>query len=155
MQRLRNPIVASAGVLYADKRKLRLAGIAAPEFEARCGEAAATWPCGRMARAALRRFVHGRAIDCELPPGAEAIPDLADCRVGSQSLSEWLVAEGWAAGDGSHYAELDAKARAAKLGIWSDARPGGEELGFADQPGEPASSPDSALATSERVSGTP
>jgi endonuclease YncB( thermonuclease family) len=156
VERLRNPIVTSAGVLYAEKRKIRLAGIVAPEFEARCGEAAATWPCGRMARAALRQHVHGRAIDCELSPGADAIPDPADCRVGSESLAAWLVAQGWAAGDGPRYAALDAKARTAKLGIWSADRPGGEDLDFADQPGAVAeSSPDSALEIKERVSGTP
>jgi hypothetical protein len=40
------PIVAAAGMIEADQRKLRLDGIAAPEPAENCGEGALAWPCG-------------------------------------------------------------------------------------------------------------
>ena len=51
--RLNRPIVIDGRHAQVRGREIRLAGIAAPDFEERCGEGAAAWPCGRMARAAL------------------------------------------------------------------------------------------------------
>jgi endonuclease YncB( thermonuclease family) len=126
MQRLYRPIVVSAGVVKAREREIRLAGIDAPAFAERCGEGAAAWPCGRMARAALRRFIRGRAIECEIPAEADALPDAARCEVGGTDISAWLVEQGWAqsaADSGEPYAEFEEKARTEKLGVWSDGRP--------------------------------
>ena len=150
-QRLFNPIIASAGVIRARGREIRLAGIVAPEFEARCGQAASKWPCGRMARAALRRFVRGRAIECAIPAGAAAIPDAAECSVAGQDLAGWLVAQGWAKRDGDRYAEIEAAAREQRLGLWGDGRPDAHAVTAAGL----ESAPDSALAIRPRVSDTP
>jgi endonuclease YncB( thermonuclease family) len=122
-ERLFNAIVVSAGALKAKDREIQLAGIAAPEFEERCGEGAAAWPCGRMARAALQRFIRGRAIECEIPPGADKLPDPATCAVGGENVSEWLVARGWAKRSGAPFEDAENKAREAKLGVWSKRRP--------------------------------
>jgi endonuclease YncB( thermonuclease family) len=116
-----NVIVLSAGTLKAGDRTIHLAGVAAPEFKRRCGAAAAAWPCGRMARAALRRLIRGRAVECDLPAGmAGAVA--ARCRVAGEDLSAWLVAQGWAA-DGEEHAAAEAAAREARLGLWGDGRP--------------------------------
>ena len=152
--RLNRPLVTDAGALRSGGRDIRLAGIAAPGFEERCGEGAEAWPCGRMARAALARLIRGRAIECALPEGAEAIPDPADCRVGGQSLSAWLVAQGWARAADPAYAEAEANARAGLLGIWAAERPGGA-LPAAQPAGVAASAPESDLAINARVSGMP
>jgi endonuclease YncB( thermonuclease family) len=122
-ERLFNPIVIAAGTIKARNREIHLAGIAAPDFEKMCGQGATAWPCGRLARAALRSFIHSRAIECEIPPGADKIPDPADCLVAGDSMSEWLVAHGWAKRRGDHYAAVESIARQAKLGLWSDKRP--------------------------------
>lgn len=122
-ERLYQPIVLAAGLLRARERQVRLAGIAAPEFDARCGEGASAWPCGRMARAALRSFIRGRAIECEVPAGAKEIPDLALCNVGGQNISEWLIAQGWAKRTGEDFGNAEDAARNAKLGLWGDGRP--------------------------------
>ena len=123
-ERLYNPVVTAAGLIKARGRDIRLAGIAAPDFEVRCGEGTAAWPCGRMARAALRRFVRGRAIECIVPAGAAEIPDPAECRVaGGEDLAAWLVAQGWARANDATYEALEAKAREEKLGLWAEARP--------------------------------
>ena len=99
-ERLFNPIVVGAGTLKTRDGEIHLAGIAAPEFEAMCGEKPAAWPCGRMARAALQSFIHRRAIECTIPAGADKIPDPASCQVGGDDMSEWLVAQGWAKRNG-------------------------------------------------------
>lgn len=123
-QRLFNPIVIAADTIKVRGRDIHLAGIDAPGFNARCGAGAAAWPCGRMARAALRRFIRGRAIECEVPAGAEAIPDPATCRVAGDDIAQWLVAQGWAKPAGDRYGEERDAARDANLGLWSNGRPG-------------------------------
>jgi endonuclease YncB( thermonuclease family) len=122
-ERLFNAIVISAGTIKARNQEIRLAGIAAPDFEQRCGEGATAWPCGRMARAALQRFIRGRAVDCELPAGADTLPDPATCAVGGENVSEWLVAQGWAKRSGEPFEDAEKNAREAKLGLWSESRP--------------------------------
>jgi endonuclease YncB( thermonuclease family) len=122
-ERLFSPIVVAAGTIRARDRDIHLAGIAAPEFEARCGEEAKAWPCGRMARAALRSFIRGRAIECTIPAGADAIPDPAQCQVGGDDISEWLIAQGWAKRSGEAFEAAEKKAQDAKLGLWGDGRP--------------------------------
>jgi endonuclease YncB( thermonuclease family) len=159
-ERLFNPLVTSAGVLKVREREINLAGVNAPHFEERCGEGA-TWPCGRMARAALRRFIRGRAIECAVPAGAEAIPDPASCSVAGVDLSRWLVAQGWAKQANSDLAALERQARDGKRGMWADVRPdfmtralpGLQPVYFAAGVGP--SSPDSAAPMRARLSGTP
>jgi endonuclease YncB( thermonuclease family) len=150
-ERLYSAVVVDAGRIRAREQDIHLAGIAAPDFEARCGEGTAAWPCGRVARAALRRFIRGRPIECVVPPGAEDIPDPAQCSVGGTDLSHWLVAQGWARNDGDGYAALEDSARTAKLGVWGGGKTGPQ----AAEAAPPASAPDSAWPISDRVSSTP
>ncbi len=122
-ERLFNPIVVAAGTLKLRDREIHLAGIDAPAFETACGEAAARWPCGRVARAALRSFIHGRAIECAIPEGADRIPDPAACMVGGEDISQWLVAQGWAKRHGDAFADAEKAAMQARLGLWGSQRP--------------------------------
>jgi endonuclease YncB( thermonuclease family) len=154
VQRLYSPVIIAAGKIRAGKRAIGLAGVDAPDFAERCGAGAAAWPCGRMARAALRRFVRGRAMECEIPKGATEIPDPARCKVAGQDLSQWLVAQGWARSAGDAYATAEEAARALKLGLWGERRPDSQPAA-ALVAGAPASSPARALAISDRVSPTP
>lgn len=123
MERLFSPIVVAAGAIKVRNREIHLAGISAPEFDKTCGKGATAWPCGRLARSALRSFIRGRAIECHVPEGADKIPDPATCVVGGDDISEWLVAQGWAKRSGDAFQEAENKARDAKLGLWSDGRP--------------------------------
>ena len=131
-ERLFNPMVLGAGTLKTRDGDIHLAGIAAPEFEAMCGEKPAAWPCGRMARAALQSFIHRRAIECTIPAGTEEIPDPASCQVGGDDISEWLVSQGWAKRNGERFGDEESKARDAKLGIWSPVRPGAQSTAVAN-----------------------
>lgn len=121
---LYKPVVISAGVIRARDIEIRLAGIAVTEPERSCGEGASAWPCGRVARTALRRFIRGRAIGCEIPPGADAIPNPAHCFVGVDDIAEWLVAQGWAKRSGSDYSDAEKAAHDGKLGLYAESRPG-------------------------------
>lgn len=123
-ERLFRVIVVSAGTLKLPDREIRLAGIAVPDFETRCGEGAAAWPCGRMARAALQRFIRARAVECEVPAGAEDVPDATRCSVAGADIAEWLVERGWAKPDGDAYRAIGDTAEEAGLGLWSPTRPG-------------------------------
>jgi endonuclease YncB( thermonuclease family) len=149
-ERIFNPVIESAGLIVAGDREIRLAGIDALEIDATCGESA--WPCGTMARAALRRFIRGRAIECEVPAGAAEIPDSAVCGVAGQDISEWLVGQGWAEATVADYIGIEMSAREDGFGLWSAGRPDVQEDVAA---GEPDSSPESALAINSRVSATP
>jgi endonuclease YncB( thermonuclease family) len=144
-ERLFSAIVVAAGRIRAREQDIHLAGLVAPDFQARCGEGEAAWPCGRVARAALRRFVRGRAIECVVPPGAEAVPERADCSVAGTNLSEWLVAQGWARKDGDRYAALEERARE-RQGSASGA-PARMPAQLAGQAAEVAGGPDAAPAS--------
>jgi endonuclease YncB( thermonuclease family) len=102
-ERLFNPVVVSAGAIKVGDDEIRLAGIAVTEPDKSCGEGASAWPCGRLARAALRSFIRGRAIECEIPAGADEVPSPARCLVAYDD---------------------DAKAaRDEKLGLFAESRP--------------------------------
>jgi endonuclease YncB( thermonuclease family) len=153
-ERLLRPTVEAAGLVVSGKRAIRLAGIQAPGPDQTCGEGASAWPCGRMARAALRRFVRGRAVECDIPAGADTIPDPARCVVAGVDLSGWLVAQGWARHDSDSYAALETAARDGRRGMWSTARPGTQPAVTATR-GPAARAPESAPPMSSRVSGIP
>lgn len=123
MERLFNPVVVSAGTIAVGGRDIHLAGVAAPDSAQSCGEGSTAWPCGIMARAALRRFVRARAIECEVPAGAGEVPDRATCHVGGQDIAAWLIAQGWAKRTGDRYEDQEMAARDAELGLWSKTRP--------------------------------
>jgi endonuclease YncB( thermonuclease family) len=76
-----------------------------------------------VARAEVRSFIRGRAIECQVSTGADAIPDPATCLVGGDNISEWLVAQGWAKRNGDAFADAEDNAKKLHLGIWSDRRP--------------------------------
>ena len=122
LERLYNPVVVSAGAIKVGDDEVRLAGIAVTEPDKSCGEGASAWPCGRLARAALRSFIRGRAIECEIPAGADAIPNPARCLVGGEDISAWLAAQGWAEADGAYGDDAKA-ARDEKLGLFAESRP--------------------------------
>jgi endonuclease YncB( thermonuclease family) len=156
-ERLALPVIETVGLLRAGTKTVRFAGINAPAADAVCG-AEKTWPCGRMAKAALQRFLRGRSVECAVSPDnapAEAAtqPEETDCAVGGVDIARWLVAEGWAKPSGRFEAEGEMARRAGK-GLWSETRP---DISADAQTAQaaPASSPDRAMDMSLRVSGMP
>ncbi|MBZ8133874.1 thermonuclease family protein [Afifella sp. IM 167] len=121
-EKLFRPVAVSAGRLKAREAEVALAGIDAPAPEATCGDD--NWPCGQMARAALRRLIRARAVDCVVPAGERKLPAATECRLGETELGEWLVRRGWARAAAERYRKAEDDARQEKLGIWSPTRPG-------------------------------
>ena len=115
----------------------------------------------------MRQLIRRRAVDCEVPDGAQKLPERALCRVGGTDLSQWAVEHGWAKADGLHYADAEKQARTARLGVWAETRPGPQVADVAAMtspagssvavapPDAAASSPDRDLLINDRVSGTP
>ncbi len=115
---LLRPTVENAGVLSFGKRRLQIVGVIATPADKSCGSEGREWPCGMMAKTALRLFLRNRTIDCDLP--SDAWQDMARtaCRLGQQDIGTWLVENGWAeAQPGSPLAAAGEKAKQAKEGI--------------------------------------
>ena len=121
---IRHATFSAAGLLAKDSGSIRLIGVVATALDAQCGSGQGLWPCGRVARAALQRFVRGRAIECRRPESDQVADDLAQCSVGGKDIGKWLVSQGWARAEGSNYADVEQTARDEKRGIWSPFRPG-------------------------------
>jgi len=103
--------------------RVRLWGIDAPELNQTCLRGGQAWACGRDAARALDRLVVGRTVTCIVivrDPLRRMI--VGDCTLGGQSLSRWMVANGWAAvnrGQTDVYVKEEDEARAARRNIWS------------------------------------
>jgi endonuclease YncB( thermonuclease family) len=115
---LLRPAVENAGVISFGKHRLQIAGVIATPAEKSCGSQGKQWPCGMMAKTALRLYLRNRTVDCDLPSDAWEDMASAACRLGQQDIGTWLVENGWAeAQPGSPLAAAGEKARQAKAGI--------------------------------------
>ena len=102
--------------------RVRLEGIDAPEQEQTCGKAwFGTWKCGHEATQHLVRLVRDRTVQCD-SSGTDAYGRmLAVCVTEGLNINADMVRNGlaWAFIKYSQrYVEIEAEARAAKLGIW-------------------------------------
>jgi hypothetical protein len=101
---------------------VRLFGVDAPETGQSCGDASGgQWDCGAAARARLEALIDAGEVACAAVERDRHGRVVARCAAGGLDLGATLVAEGlaWAYLDYSDaYAELEAGARAAGLGVW-------------------------------------
>lgn len=85
-------------VIRDDKpASVQLAGVVGPAFDAVCTDANGVhWKCGARARAELARVIGPRSVGCRdlVDTGVGTLS--ADCYAGVYSLSDWVVAQGWA-----------------------------------------------------------
>jgi endonuclease YncB( thermonuclease family) len=149
------PQTTDAATFAVPGLTIHLSGVAAPAPTETCttvdGE---TWPCGATALFTLRRFLHGRGIECYFPYPEGATDVTAPCRIGREDIALWLLQNGWARSDRLSTDRYRAAALAAacgRLGIWRGSVAPADCAGA----GQAASSPASALAISARVSGMP
>lgn len=96
-RKLARVIAVDAGTLTAGASTVTIAGIVAPGLDEMCTDGdGRAWPCGRVARAELRRLIRARAVVCEAAPEAPADAFTATCRIGNTDIGLWLIARGWA-----------------------------------------------------------
>ncbi|MEM7302524.1 MAG: thermonuclease family protein [Pseudomonadota bacterium] len=129
--RLPRPIVVSAGHFRAMGKDFRIAGVIAPDPDETCGPDGNQFPCGRMARTALRSLLRGRTLACRIVPNDDEANkteeqtsgsgQLADCALGKRDIAEWLVKQGWAKPvAGTSYLKALEEAKEKKRGMWRD-----------------------------------
>ncbi|MDO5506546.1 MAG: thermonuclease family protein [Pseudoxanthomonas suwonensis] len=119
------PRILDADTWELDGHRLRIDGLDAPEFAQQCGPADAPWPCGREAITALRTHLRQRPVHCDVHGRDRYRRVLATCHAGEESLSRWLVRNGWAvaygrSGDGEDYTREELQAQRERAGIWRD-----------------------------------
>ncbi len=126
------PMARAAAVRVVDGDTIEIAattyrifGIDAPEAGQRCAAASGkTWPCGKLATAAMDAAVASGDVTCEAM-GTDAYGrTLAVCRAVGLDLGRLMVKEGlaWAFRRYSDaYSATENEARAARVGIWEAA----------------------------------
>ena len=125
---VRGARVGEPGVLLLDGRRHRLFGLAPLDPTRLCGEPTGRrWACGLRARGALVVLVGGRTLRCR-PVEAATEPPVIDCLWQEHSLSERLIADGWADLDDDGRADPTlaaalAEARRHARGLWSTSGP--------------------------------
>ena len=97
---------------------VRLDGIDAPEREQTCERNGANWPCGKAAADGLSELVRGATVTCRWRRRDVYNRLLANCWVNGLELNRWMVEHGFAISSGG-YADSEARAKAAKSGIWA------------------------------------
>jgi endonuclease YncB( thermonuclease family) len=121
------PFSDRAGELTVGGRKIQLEGVLPTDTSRICVDAKGkTWPCGVAARTALRMFLRGRTVDCDMPEPVGQNDTTASCRYAKTDLSDWLVRNGWAEpAPGSSFSDANQEARDQARGIYgSDPRKG-------------------------------
>ncbi|MBX5159369.1 MULTISPECIES: thermonuclease family protein [unclassified Rhizobium] len=118
---LTRPAVENAGMLSFGERRLQLAGVVPTPADRICGPAGRQWPCGMMAKTALRQLLRNRSIACDIDPAEWKEMATTACRLGTQDLGAWLAENGWAeVAAGSPLASAAEKARQAGKGLYGD-----------------------------------
>ncbi|HEY5082277.1 MAG TPA: hypothetical protein VII91_10260 [Bauldia sp.] len=121
------PQTSDAATFKVNDMTIHVAGVAALAADQACAATdSGAWPCGQSALYALRRFLHGRAVECFFPY-ADGVTDVtAPCRVGRVDLGLWLLRNGWARPDElatDAYRAAANAARCARLGVWREETP--------------------------------
>ncbi|MBO0663947.1 thermonuclease family protein [Jiella sp. MQZ9-1] len=118
-QLLPRPIAIDGGHIAYRQGVITLPGVEALPLRERCDTDAR--PCGALARTALRRFLRGRSIACDVPFdfGKKRGEATTACSVGGEDIGAWVVENGWArAVPGGRYEQAETSAKAARRGIW-------------------------------------
>jgi hypothetical protein len=114
-----NPVATASARFEAMGLEVTIAGTESIDPAETCTYRGTAWPCGVRARTAVRLWLRGRALACDIPPGSDEDAIVVGCRLGLQDVGAWLVANGWAhAAKGGPYVEAEARAREAGAGIF-------------------------------------
>src|SRR6185369_16727527 len=101
---LYRPVATASAEFESMGYRLAIAGTESTRPDETCAHERTVWPCGQRARAAVRMWLRGRALACDVPPQPERALIVVECRLGAQDVGAWLVSNGWArAARGSRY----------------------------------------------------
>lgn len=103
-------------VLYG--KRVRLAGIDAPELRQVCQRDGQAWPCGTAAKSYLSGLIGDAQTACDADGSDKYGRLLAVCTVANRDLNAAMVADGYAIAFGNYQAE-EAAARQKRLGLWA------------------------------------
>jgi endonuclease YncB( thermonuclease family) len=109
--------------------RIRLSGFDAPEAGRKClNGAGETVRVHQTTSLALADFIAGRTVTCARSGKDVHGRTVATCTVGGEDLGSWMVEHGhardWPRYSKEKYAPEEARARAAKRGIWAMTCPG-------------------------------
>ncbi|MGH6879728.1 thermonuclease family protein [Hypericibacter sp.] len=117
------PRVINGDTINIHGTRIRLFGIDAPESNQTCKNASGqVFDCGWKATVALVDHIAGGTVSCRSRGVDRFGRTVAVCRLGSEDLNAWMVAQGWAVAYRHHsldYVPQENAAQAGKLGIWA------------------------------------
>lgn len=109
--------VIDGDTLDLDGRRIRLAGLDAPELGQTCERAGVPYRCGETARDALRELVR-TGLSCTVSGLDKYRRDLARCEASGRDVGSVLVMQGLAVAYGRYEAE-ERDARQRQSGLWA------------------------------------
>lgn len=117
-------VVIDGDTIEVSSRRIRLAGIDAPEDEIRCGRHGKAWKCGDDSTAELRRLTEGQEVVCVASYCDPNQRFVAVCLIDKLDIAAEMVRRGWAIDwpkySGGKYAALQAQAQQARRGLWAE-----------------------------------
>src|SRR5262245_16110653 len=79
-----NPVATASARFEAMGYEVAIAGTESIDPAETCTYKGSSWPCGIRARTAVRLWLRGRALACDIPPGTTEDKIVVGCRLGQQ-----------------------------------------------------------------------
>jgi endonuclease YncB( thermonuclease family) len=114
--------VIDGDTIHIGKLKYRFFGIDAPETKQICEKDNIEIKCGVIAKNALKKKIGDKIPECVLKDKDRYQRLVAECFIGKESLSKFMVREGYAVAYTQYskdFIEDEKYAKENKLGIWS------------------------------------
>jgi endonuclease YncB( thermonuclease family) len=114
--------VIDGDTIHIGKLKYRFFGIDAPETKQICEKDNVEIKCGVIAKNALKKKIGDKIPECVLKDKDRYQRLVAECFIGKESLSKFMVREGYAVAYTQYskdFIEDEKYAKENKLGIWS------------------------------------
>ena len=114
--------VIDGDTIHIGKLKYRFFGIDAPEIKQICEKDNTKIQCGVIAKSALKNKIADKIPECVVKDKDRYQRLVAECFIGKESLSRFMVREGYAVAYSQYskdFVEDEKYAKENKLGIWS------------------------------------
>jgi len=114
--------VIDGDTIHIGKLKYRFSGIDTPEMKQLCKKEDKTILCGVLARDALIQKINNQPVECKMETIDRYKRIVAECFVNNESLSQYLVRNGYAFAYrrySTKFIEDEEYAKTNQLGLWS------------------------------------